>query len=118
VGDRGGEKAIMEVGLGFGVLHGILPSVPPRGVAAAVLLKSATLGEVRPTWSLGMSNDMRPSVLRLSSGGGRRPLGLGERCRGVAGAGDLFTLSMFSNWARREDTGFYMHCQRTAPLLL
>jgi hypothetical protein len=32
VGDLGGEKAIMDVGLGFGVLHGIRPTVPARGV--------------------------------------------------------------------------------------
>jgi hypothetical protein len=109
VGDLGGEKAIIDVGLGFGVLHGIRPTVPARGVTVPAPLYSATLGEVLPTYSLGMSNDMRPSVLLLSSGIARRSPGPGERCRGVAGAGALFTLSRFSNWARREDTGFYMH---------
>lgn len=105
MGDLGGEKATMEVGLGLGLLHGIR-TLLPRGVTVPVPLKSVTLGEVRPTCSLGISSEMRPSVLLLSSGIARRSVAAGERFRGVAGADDLFTLSMFSNWARREDTGF------------
>lgn len=59
-------------------------------------------------WSLGMSRDMRPSVLRWSSETARRSAGSGEGWRRAAdGAGALFVLSRFSNWARSEDTGFY-----------
>ena len=105
MGDLGGEKATMDVGLGFGLLHG-MRTVFPRGVTVPAPLKSATLGAARPICSLGMSSEMRPSVLLLSSGA-RRSAAAGERFRGVAGADDLFVLSMFSNWARREDTGFY-----------
>jgi hypothetical protein len=55
-----------------------------------------------------MSNDMRPSVLLLSSETANRSAGAGERFRGVAatGADDLFVLSKFSKRARRSDTGF------------
>lgn len=109
VGDLGGEKAIMEMGLGFGLLHGIR-RVLARGVAEPTPLKSVTLGEVRPMCSRGMSREMRPSVLRLSSGMARRSLGAGERCRGVAGAGAFWVLSKFSNCARREETGFCGQC--------
>lgn len=58
-------------------------------------------------WSLGMSSDMRPSERRWSSDTARRSAGPGERWWGVAGAaGGLFALRRFSNWARREETGF------------
>lgn len=107
VGDLGGEKATMDVGRGLGLLHGAR-SVDDRGVGLPLPLSSLTLGEVRPMWSLGMSSDMRPSVLRLSSDTARRSAGPGERWRGVAGAGAaLFALRRFSNCALREDTGFY-----------
>lgn len=104
VGDLGGEKATMDVGLGFGLAHD-MRILLARGVTVPAPLRLATLGEVRPISSLGMSSDMRPSVLLLSSGA-RRSAAAGERFCGVAGADDLFTLSMFSNWARSEDTGF------------
>ncbi len=57
-------------------------------------------------FSLGISKDMRPSARLLSSGVARREMLAGDRCRGVAGVDDLFTLSKFSNWARSEETGF------------
>ena len=61
--------------------------------------------------SRGMSSEMRPSVRRLSSGAARWSGRPGERWRGVAGADGLLALSMFSNWARSDDTGFYGVCQ-------
>lgn len=109
VGDLGGEKAIMEVGRGFPLLQGMRPSVLERGVTEPVPLKSATFSELCDACSLGMSSDMRPSARLLSSGMGRRSLAPGERWRGAAGADDLLVLRRFSNWARREDTGFYVH---------
>jgi hypothetical protein len=102
VGDLGGEKATIEIGRGLELLHGVRMTLP-RGVMEPLPVLSDKLGvELRPPFSLGMSNDMRPSV--LFSSGARRPLG--EACEGVAGAGVLFALSMFSKWLRREDTGF------------
>jgi hypothetical protein len=107
VGDLGGEKATMDVGRGLGLLQGAR-SVDDRGVGLPLLLRSLTLGEVRSRWSRGMSSEMRPSVRRLSSVTARRSAGPGERWRGVAGAGAaLFALRRFSNWARRDETGFY-----------
>ena len=110
-GVLGGEKAIMDVGLGLGLLHGDR-TVLERGVTEPAPLKLVRLGEVRSVCSLGMSNDMRPSALLLSSATASRSVGAGERCRGVAGAGGeaLFALSMFSNRARRSDTGFCIPC--------
>jgi hypothetical protein len=107
VGDLGGEKAIMDDGRGFGLLHGIR-TVLARGVIGPAPLRFVKLGEVWSMCSLGMSNEMRPSVLLLSSETASRSVRAGERCRGVAGAGAgaLLTLSMFSNRARRSDTGF------------
>jgi hypothetical protein len=107
VGDRGGEKAIMDVGLGFGLLHG-MRTVLARGVTEPTPLRFVRLGECRPIRSLGMSNDMRPSALLLSSSTASRSVGAGERCLGVAGAGGeaLFVFIIFSNRARRSDTGF------------
>ena len=109
VGDLGGEKATMDVGRGLGLVHGAR-SVEERGVGLPVPLKPATLGEDLSMWSLGMSSEMRPSVLRWSSDTARRSAGAGEGWRGVAGAagaaGALFALRRFSNWARREETGF------------
>lgn len=106
VGERGGEKATMEVGRGLGLLHGAR-RVEERGVGLPLPLNSTTLGEVLSKWSRGMSSEMRPSALRWSSATARRSAGPGERWRGVAGAaGALFALSRFSNWARREETGF------------
>jgi hypothetical protein len=55
--------------------------------------------------SRGMSSEMRPSVRRLSSGALRWSGRPGERWRGVGDADDLLALSMFSNCARRDDTG-------------
>jgi hypothetical protein len=111
VGDRGGEKATMDVGRGLGLLQGAR-SVEDRGVGLPLLLRSVTLGEVRSMRSRGMSSEMRPSALRLSSVTARRSAGPGERWRGVAGAGAaLFALSRFSNWARRDETGFYARGQ-------
>ena len=112
VGDLGGEKAIIEVGRGFPLLHGMRPRVLDRGVTEPVPLKSATLSELCDACSRGMSSDMRPSARLLSSGMGRRSLAPGERWRGVAGADDLLVLRRFSNWARREDTGFYVHSKQ------
>lgn len=106
VGDRGGEKAIMDDGRGLELPHGAR-SVEARGVGLPFPLRSLTLGEAPSTYPRGMSSDMRPSVLRLSSDTARRSAGPGERWRGVAGAaGALFALRRFSNWARREETGF------------
>lgn len=57
-------------------------------------------------YSLDMSSDMRPSARLWSSVAARRSAAPGDCWRGAVGAaGDLFTLSRFSNWARREDTG-------------
>ena len=108
VGERGGEKATIEVGRGLGLLHGAR-RVEERGVGLPLLVRSVTLGEVRSKWSRGMSSEMRPSALRLSSVTARRSAGPGERWRGVAGAGagaGLLALRRFSNWARRDETGF------------
>jgi hypothetical protein len=107
VGDLGGEKAIMDDGRGLELPHGAR-SVKARGVGLPFPLRSLTLGEAPSTYPRGMSSDMRPSVLRLSSDTARRSAGPGERWRGVAGAaaGALFALRRFSNWARREETGF------------
>jgi hypothetical protein len=106
--DLGGEKAIIEVGLGFGLLHG-MRIVLARGVTEPAPLKLFRLVELRFMWSRGMSNDLRPFAL-LSSETASRSVGAGERCRGVAGAGAgaLLALSKFSKRARRSDTGFYM----------
>lgn len=110
-GDLGGEKATIDVGRGLEWLHGAR-SVDERGVGFPFPLRSVTLGDVRSMRSLGMSSDMRPSVLRWSSDTARRSAGPGERWRGVAGAaGALFALRRFSNWARREETGFYVRGQ-------
>jgi hypothetical protein len=107
VGDLGGEKATIDVGRGLELLQGAR-SVDDRGVGLPLPVRSVTLGDVRSMWSLGMSSDMRLSVLRWSSDTARRSAGPGERWRGVAGAaGALFALRRFSNWARREETGFY-----------
>jgi hypothetical protein len=110
LGDLGGEKAIMDVGLGFGLLHG-MRRVFDRGVTEPAPLRFVRLGDVRSVWSLGISSDMRPSALLLSSTASRSA-GAGERCCGVAGAGAeaLFAFSMFSKRARRSDTGFCMCC--------
>lgn len=107
VGDLGGEKATMEVGLGFGLLHGAR-RVLDRGVTVLAPWRLVRLGELKPACSLGISNDMRPSPLLPSSATASLLLGAGERCRGVVGfgAGALFALNMFSNLARRSDTGF------------
>lgn len=93
VGDLGGEKAIMDDGRGLELPHGAR-SVEARGVGLPFPLRSLTLGEAPSTYPRGMSSDMRPSVLRLSSDTARRS------------AGALFALRRFSNWARREETGF------------
>ena len=107
VGDLGGEKATIDVGRGLVLLQGAR-SVDDRGVGLPFPVKSVTLGDVRSMWSLGMSSDMRLSALRWSSDTARRSAGPGERWRGVAGAAEaLFALRRFSNWARREETGFY-----------
>lgn len=111
VGDLGGAKAIMDVGLGLELPLQGSRTVLARGVPAPAPLEFTTLGEVLPTKSLGMSSDMRPSALRPSSGMASRSLAHGERWRGVAGGADLVALSMFSNWARREETGFCGGCQ-------
>ena len=108
VGDLGGEKAIMDDGRGLELPHGAR-SVEARGVGLPLTLplRSLTLGEAPSTYPRGISSDMRPSVLRLSSNTARPSAGPGERWRGVAGAaGALFALRRFSNWARREETGF------------
>jgi len=68
VGDLGGEKAIIDVGLGFGLLHG-MRTVLARGVTVPAPLRFVRLGEFRPIRSLGI---------------------------------------MFSNRARRSETGFCM----------
>lgn len=107
VRDLGGEKAIMEEGRGFGLLHGACSVDLPRGVADTDPLYSERLGvDVRGPFSRGMSNDILPSVLLLSSGIRRRSVALGVGCLGGAAAGALFELSMFSKWLRREETGF------------
>jgi hypothetical protein len=115
VGDLGRGKDIMDVGLGFGLLHGVR-SVSDRGVTEPAPLRFVRLGELRPSCSLGMSWDFRPATRLLSSATARRSVGAGERWRGVVGAGgeDLFALIMFSKRARRSDTGFCIHCQRLA----
>jgi hypothetical protein len=107
LGDLGGEKAIIDVGLGLELLHGDR-SVLERGVTEPAPFRFVKLGELRPARSRGMSNDMRPPPL-LSSATASRLLGPGERCRGVPGADGelLFALSIFSKRARRSDTGFY-----------
>lgn len=109
VGDLGGEKAIIDVGLGLELLHG-MRTVLARGVTVPAPFRFVRLGELRPIRSLGMSSDMRPSLLLLSSATASRSFGAGERCRGVAGAGceGLLELIMFSNRARRSETGFCM----------
>lgn len=106
-GDLGGEKAIIDVGRGLGLLQG-MRKVLARGVTVPAPLKSVRLGELRSVYSLGISSDMRPSALLLSSETASRSVAAGERWRGVDGAGveALFALSMFSNRARRSDTGF------------
>jgi len=92
VGDLGGEKATMEIGRGLGLLQGVRITLP-RGVMEPLLVQSDKFGvELRAPFSLGMSSDIRPSVLLSSEA--RRPAG--EACRGVAGAGALFAFSMFS----------------------
>lgn len=107
VGERGGEKATMDVGRGLGWLQGAR-RVEERGVGLPLLLRSLTLGEVRSKWSRGMSSEMRPSERRWSSATARRSGGPGERWRGLAGAGAaLLALRRFSNCARRDETGFY-----------
>lgn len=114
VGDLGGEKAIMLVGLGLGLLHG-MRMVFARGVTEPAPLMLVRVWEVWFPSSLGMSRDMRPFAL-LSSATLRRSVGAGERCLGVAGVGGgaLFALSMFSKRARRSDTGFCIHSQHMA----
>jgi hypothetical protein len=109
VGDLGGEKAIMDVGLGLELLHG-MRTVLARGVTVPAPFRFVRLGEFRPIRSLGMSSDMRPSLLLLSSATASRSFGAGERCRGVAGAGceALLELIMFSKRARRSETGSCM----------
>jgi hypothetical protein len=106
--DLGGEKAIIEVGLGFGLLHGIR-IVLARGVTEPAPLKFVRLGEDWSMCSRGMSKDMRPLAL-LSSDTASRSLGAGEERCGVEGAGGeaLFAFSMFSKRARRSETGFYV----------
>jgi hypothetical protein len=102
VGSLGGENATMDIGRGFGVLHGVGGALP-RGVIEPWPLRSDMFGvELCALFSLGMSSDIRPSVLLSSRA--RRPAG--EACRGEAGAAALFALSMFSKWLRREETGF------------
>lgn len=109
VGDLGGEKTIIDVGLGFGLLQGIR-TLLDRGVTEPAPLRFVRLGEFLPRRSLGMSSDMRPSALLLSSATANRLVGAGERCRGVAGAGveGLLEFIIFSKRARRSDTGFYI----------
>jgi hypothetical protein len=105
-GDLGGEKAIMEMGRGLGLLHGVR-AVLARGVTEAAPLKCAKVGVLlfALVYSLGMSSDMRRSNC-LSSDTASRPA-VAERCWGVeGGAADLFAPSIFSNRARRSDTGF------------
>jgi hypothetical protein len=109
VGDLGGEKAIMDVGLGFGLLQGMRTLVA-RGVIEPAPRRFVKLGEFLPKRSLGMSSDIRPCALDLSSATANRSVGAGDRCRGVAGgagAGGLLEFIMFSKRARRSDTGFY-----------
>jgi hypothetical protein len=115
VGDLG-AKAIMDVGRGFGLLHGAARSVLARGVTEPAPLRLVRLGELRPSCSLGMSRDLRLAILLLSSATASRSFGAGERWRGVAVAvvEGLFALSMFSKRARRSDTGFCLGRQRTA----
>lgn len=56
-------------------------------------------------YSLGMSSDMRRSNCRSSDTARRSAVA--ERCWGVeGGSADLLALSIFSNRARRSDTGF------------
>ena len=114
VGERGGEKATMEVGRAFGVPHGERNPVLPRSVNDPVLVRSARFGvELRGLLSRGISRDIRPSSLLWSSGMRNRSGVLGVDCRGgpaVAVLGDLFEVSIFSKWLRREDTGFYEKC--------
>jgi hypothetical protein len=106
--DRGGEKAIIEEGRGFGLLHGVR-IVLARGVTEPAPLKFIRLGELRSMGSRDMSSDMRPFPL-LSSDTASRSLGPGDRCCGVTGdcAGALLAFNRFSKRARRSDTGFYM----------
>jgi hypothetical protein len=108
VGDLGGEKAIMDVGLGLGLLHGMRTLVA-RGVTEPAPRRFVRLGEFLPKRSLGMSSDMRPSALLLSSATANRSVCAGDRCRGIAGtgAGGLLEFIIFSKRARRSDTGFY-----------
>ena len=111
VGERGGEKATIEVGRAFGVPQGERNPVLPRRVTDPVAVKSAKFGvELRGLFSLGMSKDILPSSLLWSSGMRNRSGVLGVDCRGgpAAGAmGDLLEVSIFSKWLRREETGFY-----------
>ena len=96
-GDLGGEKATIDVGRGLELLHGAR-SIEDRGVGLPLPLRSTTLGELLSMCSLGISNDMRPSVRRWSSDTPRWSAGPGERWRRVAGAAEaLFTLRRFSN---------------------
>lgn len=113
VGDLGGEKATMDVGRGLELALELVQGarrVEERGVGLPFALSWLTLGEDLSVRSRGMSSDMRPSARRpLSSATPRRSAGAGERWRGVAGAGAgaaLFALRRFSNWARRDETGF------------
>lgn len=107
----------MDVGRDLGLLHGVF-SVLPRGVAELTPLLSPRFNAgLRPPFSLGMSSDIRPFVHRLSSGMARRSAAAaGEGWRGVVGAGDLFALSMFSKWLRREDTGFCSPVRLLSPM--
>lgn len=86
LGDLGGEKATIEVGLGLGLLHGGRNELD-RGVTVLALWRFVKLGELKPACSLGMSSDMRPSPLLPSSATASLLLGAGERCRGVLGFG-------------------------------
>jgi hypothetical protein len=104
--ERGGEKAIRDVGRGLERLAGVSNALP-RGVAGPFAVESDKWDvDIRPGYSLEMSRDMRPSPLLCSSGIKRSGRSGVPGVRGVGGAGDLFELSMLSKWLRREDTGF------------
>lgn len=105
VGDRGGEKATMEVGRDLGTLQGDRMLLP-RGVTGPVVLFSTRFDvECRAPWWRAISSDMRPSLL-VSSATARRSAARGDGCRGPAGAGVLLALRLFSKKLRREETGF------------
>ena len=67
VGERGGEKATMDVGRGLGTLQGERIFLP-RGVAGPFPLVSSRFDvECRPPFCRAISSDLRASLLPSSA---------------------------------------------------